>query len=267
MTTPPLLASIPLFLRRPVCLLPGGKAPQKTRSERRVTCQAEDSPGFSGAEYQLVRSWIFPSLTTLSYGLTSVLFLLPPTPTPHRRRIITSSTVDDFVAASLFLILPLLLVWHRLYVLTFSSPPSTPSAPRLWTLLQPYKLAIYTREVSVLAAEVQQLEEENLGHTSQLLKDRLDDLHISSPVPRNIFLTHAACLRPSDCTLQETITHRDMHLGLLQQKLLCVVGESLLLHPAPSDTPGSEGYTWTPGTVQTPEDWPVTAKLIHKTFK
>ncbi|KAJ7997144.1 hypothetical protein DPEC_G00225910 [Dallia pectoralis] len=59
------------------------------------------------------------------------------------------------------------------------------------------ELAIYTREVSVLAAEIQQLEEENLGHTSQL------------PVPRNIFLTHAACLRPSDCTLQETITVRE----------------------------------------------------------
>uniref|UniRef100_A0A3P8Z074 Coiled-coil domain containing 83 n=1 Tax=Esox lucius TaxID=8010 RepID=A0A3P8Z074_ESOLU len=41
------------------------------------------------------------------------------------------------------------------------------------------------------------------------------------------------------------VQHGDMHLGLLEQKLLCVVGQSLPLHPV----------------VQAPEDWPVTPLL------
>ncbi|XP_012989873.2 coiled-coil domain-containing protein 83 isoform X3 [Esox lucius] len=192
------------------------------------------------------------------------------------------------------------------------------------------ELAIYKREVSILAVEVQQLEEENLEHLSQLFKDRLDDLQIS----RDIFLTQAAGLGPSGCAVRDDVSgpspdvlgsnptpplhpvteawwaqrqakelerdetssscsrtahrlteeppqdlsellyggqthlqHGDMHLGLLEQKLLCVVGQSLPLHPAPSETPSSEGAPSTPEVVQAPEDWPVTAKLIHKTFK
>ncbi|XP_029546449.1 coiled-coil domain-containing protein 83 isoform X3 [Salmo trutta] len=63
------------------------------------------------------------------------------------------------------------------------------------------ELAIYTREVSITALAVQQLEEENLEHMSQLFERRLEDLQIS----RNVFLTQAAGLGPSDSTVQETV--------------------------------------------------------------
>ncbi|XP_019903904.2 coiled-coil domain-containing protein 83 isoform X2 [Esox lucius] len=64
------------------------------------------------------------------------------------------------------------------------------------------ELAIYKREVSILAVEVQQLEEENLEHLSQLFKDRLDDLQIS----RDIFLTQAAGLGPSGCAVRDDVS-------------------------------------------------------------
>ncbi|XP_045549383.1 coiled-coil domain-containing protein 83 isoform X5 [Salmo salar] len=200
------------------------------------------------------------------------------------------------------------------------------------------ELAIYTREVSITALAVQQLEEENLEHMSQLFERRLEDLQIS----RNVFLTQAAGLGPSDSTVQETVmksnalksekklSHApnttdgvssspvpplhpateawraqkqakelerdetsgrcseaayrptedplqdlsvllygsqtylqqgDMHLGPLEMKLLTVVGQALPLHPVPSETPGSEGSS------SAPEDWPLTARIIHKRFK
>ncbi|KAK6322037.1 hypothetical protein J4Q44_G00068290 [Coregonus suidteri] len=198
------------------------------------------------------------------------------------------------------------------------------------------ELATYTREVSITALAVQQLEEENLEHMSQLFEHRLEDLQIS----RNVFLTQAAGLGPSDTTVQETImksnavsgqqsdgvssspvpplhpameTWRaqkqakelerdetsgscseaayrptedppqdlsvllygsqtymqqgDMHLGPLEQKLLTVVGQALPLHPVQSETPGSEGSSSAPGMLQAPEDWPLTARIIHKRFK
>lgn len=53
----------------------------------------------------------------------------------------------------------------------------------------------------------------------------------------------------------------DMHLGPLEMKLLTVVGQALPLHPVPSETPGSEGSS------SAPEDWPLTARIIHKRFK
>ncbi|XP_038844941.1 coiled-coil domain-containing protein 83 [Salvelinus namaycush] len=189
------------------------------------------------------------------------------------------------------------------------------------------ELAIYTREVSITALAVQQLEEENLEHMSQLFERRLEDLHIS----RNVFLTQAAGLGPSDSTVQETIMKNgvssspvpplhpateawraqkqakelerdetsgscsevayrptedplqdlsvllygnqtylqqgDMHLGPLEMKLLTVVGQALPLHPVPSETPGFEGSSSAPGMLQAPEDWPLTARIIHKRFK
>ncbi|XP_035637574.1 coiled-coil domain-containing protein 83 isoform X1 [Oncorhynchus keta] len=189
------------------------------------------------------------------------------------------------------------------------------------------ELAIYTREVSITALAVQQLEEENLEHMSQLFERRLEDLQIS----RNVFLTQAAGLGPSDSTIQETIMkngvssspvpplhpateawraqkqakelerdetsgscseaayrptedplqdlsvllygsqtylqQRDMHLGPLEIKLLTVVGQALPLHPVPSETPGSKGSSSAPEMLQAPEDWPLTARIIHKRFK
>uniref|UniRef100_A0A8C8JVJ7 Uncharacterized protein n=1 Tax=Oncorhynchus tshawytscha TaxID=74940 RepID=A0A8C8JVJ7_ONCTS len=193
------------------------------------------------------------------------------------------------------------------------------------------ELAIYTREVSITALAVQQLEEENLEHMGQLFERRLEDLQIS----RNVFLTQAAGLGPSDSTVQETIMKRfppdgvssspvpplhpaseawraqkqakelerdetsgscseaayrptedplqdlsvllygsqtylqqgDMHLGPLEMKLLTVVGQALPLHPVPSETPGSKGSSSAPEMLQAPEDWPLTARIIHKRFK
>nr|XP_046161078.1 coiled-coil domain-containing protein 83 isoform X3 [Oncorhynchus gorbuscha] len=189
------------------------------------------------------------------------------------------------------------------------------------------ELAIYTREVSITALAVQQLEEENLEHMGQLFERRLEDLQIS----RNVFLTQAAGLGPSDSTVQETIMkngvssspvpplhpateawraqkqakelerdetsgscseaayrptedplqdlsvllygsqtylqQRDMHLGPLEIKLLTVVGQALPLHPVPSETPGSKGSSSAPEMLQAPEDWPLTARIIHKRFK
>ncbi|KAJ7985116.1 hypothetical protein DPEC_G00348740 [Dallia pectoralis] len=108
---PPLLASIPLFLRRPVCLLPGGK--RRRRRSRRGGLHVRlrihlDSPlprcgdrsGLGSVRVSTCEVLDFPisDHSLIRFDICAV----PPAPTPtppHRRRIITSSTVDDFVAA------------------------------------------------------------------------------------------------------------------------------------------------------------------------
>ncbi|XP_046899350.1 coiled-coil domain-containing protein 83 [Hypomesus transpacificus] len=56
------------------------------------------------------------------------------------------------------------------------------------------------------------------------------------------------------------------HLGPLELKLLSVVGQAMPLHPLPSEEPSSSG-SYAPGLPLAPEEWPLTAKIIHNRFK
>lgn len=56
-----------------------------------------------------------------------------------------------------------------------------------------------------------------------------------------------------------------MHLGRLEQKLLCVIGKAYPLHPPPND-PADMGEMTTFDLLQT-ERWPVTTDIIHRKFK
>ncbi|KAK2871083.1 hypothetical protein Q8A67_023610 [Cirrhinus molitorella] len=50
------------------------------------------------------------------------------------------------------------------------------------------------------------------------------------------------------------------HLGLLEQKLLCVIGKASPLHPPPNDPADM-------GEMMKTEKWPVTTDIIHRKFK
>ncbi|XP_076131055.1 coiled-coil domain-containing protein 83 [Alosa pseudoharengus] len=68
------------------------------------------------------------------------------------------------------------------------------------------EVGVYKMEVSIMEEAVQKLEEENLKLTGDLFTQRLEDLQIS----RNVFLTQAAGLGPSDSlTLEETFMKKD----------------------------------------------------------
>jgi hypothetical protein len=81
--------------------------------------------------------------------------------------------------------------------------------------------------------------------------------------PNRMHLLYGTTPIPPLCAGQQ----RDMHLGPLEIKLLTVVGQALPLHPVPSETPGSKGSSSAPEMLQAPEDWPLTARIIHKRFK
>ncbi|XP_062392662.1 coiled-coil domain-containing protein 83 isoform X2 [Sardina pilchardus] len=91
------------------------------------------------------------------------------------------------------------------------------------------EVAVYKMEVSIMEEAVQKLEEENLKLTSDLFTQRLEDLQIS----RNVFLTQAAGLGPSDSfTLEDTFMKKDStvqvrgHMAVVQAAVDGVVTQA-----------------------------------------
>lgn len=105
------------------------------------------------------------------------------------------------------------------------------------------------------------------GHGRELEGDETDgSCRFAAPQPTE------PPLRDLSVLLYGSKTHvqgEPMHLGPLEQKLLSVVGQAVPLHPLPaeeSSSPGSHGSS-APGLPQAPEDWPLTARIIHNRFK
>ncbi|XP_047663600.1 coiled-coil domain-containing protein 83-like isoform X2 [Tachysurus fulvidraco] len=162
------------------------------------------------------------------------------------------------------------------------------------------QLAVYQEEVSVLEAAVKNLEEENLEHIKHLFEQRLEDKQISSA-----FLTQAENLEHNKFSLPEKAaeigkeqhqqsgeleedgmdhsctspTHHlstllsgsqsnigePLHLGLLEQKLLSVVGQAMPLYPLPSDSEDLDTLTHL-GLFQA-QDRTLTPNNIHNQFQ
>ncbi|XP_060753049.1 coiled-coil domain-containing protein 83-like [Tachysurus vachellii] len=162
------------------------------------------------------------------------------------------------------------------------------------------QLAVYQEEVSVLEASVKNLEEENLEHMKHLFEQRLEDVQISS----RAFLTQSENLEHNKLSLPEKAeigkeqhqqsgefwedemdhsssspTHHlntllcgsqsnirePLHLGLLEQKLLSVVGHAMPLYPLPSDSEDLDTLTHL-GLFQE-QDRTLTTNNIHNRFQ
>ncbi|KAL0994565.1 hypothetical protein UPYG_G00124080 [Umbra pygmaea] len=79
------------------------------------------------------------------------------------------------------------------------------------------EVAIYTREVSILAVAVQHLEEENIERMTHLFDHRLDDLFEhrldNVQISRNVFLTQAGGLGACGCRVHENVLTRNDFSG------------------------------------------------------
>ncbi|XP_072258383.1 coiled-coil domain-containing protein 83 isoform X2 [Pyxicephalus adspersus] len=152
------------------------------------------------------------------------------------------------------------------------------------------EVAIYSKDIQDLEANVYKTEQENLQLISHLFNCRLQDLKIS----RNVFLTQMVGLDPpeedttsdgegenrhlptpedrdSALSLDLKHLHEDakdfkeyLHLGPLELKLLSIEGQAV-----PTYTPGMETKNQKQREEQASENklkWPVTPKMIKSAF-
>ncbi|KAF4082002.1 hypothetical protein AMELA_G00146780 [Ameiurus melas] len=162
------------------------------------------------------------------------------------------------------------------------------------------ELAVYHEEVSILDAAVRKLEEENLEHMKEL--HRLNDAQIScnmllmqaEDLEEKLSLPERTAevgreqhqqsgeleedeidhsCKPSSPTHHlstllsgsQSDLRESLHLGLLEQKLLCVVGQAMPLSPLPSDPEDLDKLKQL-GQIQV-QDGILTTNIINKKFQ
>ncbi|KAI2659762.1 Coiled-coil domain-containing protein 83 [Labeo rohita] len=136
------------------------------------------------------------------------------------------------------------------------------------------QVPLYKEKVAELESTVQKLEEEVLD-----LVSLIPELVNRPPYSLQPLAEVEGAQQKSDATTSTSSTPPDfsemfnsqigftgpMHLGRLEQKLLCVIGKAYPLHPPPND-PADMGEMTTFDLLQT-ERWPVTTDIIHRKFK